>query len=390
MIDVLKKALNTFKFFIEFIKFKTARFFVRNWNKDTKVYLISERGTDARDNGYHFFKYICENFPDKEVYYVIDIKSADYQKVKRIGNVVKYRSWKHYKLFAAPTIKISTHIMGYSPSIHFFIKYHRKKKLPGKHIFLQHGITQNNPVGLYAEKCNLDVFICGAEPEYKYVCENFHYKNNEVKHTGLARYDALHDCGIKEQILVMPTWRIYIKGLSPQQLSESVYIKAWNALLNDKRLIECLQKAGIKLVFYPHYEMQPFLNLFSTTNADVVEIADFAHYDVQQLLKESMLLITDYSSVFFDFAYMKKPMIYYQFDQSEFFEKHYQKGYFDYYEDGFGPVVMASNDLIEEIIRIIQEGVYMDSKYLERSQKFFPLYDKNNCARIFNEIQKLL
>lgn len=41
-------------------------------------------------------------------------------------------------------------------------------------------------------------------------------------------------------------------------------------------------------------------------------------YDVQQLLKESLLLITDYSSVFFDMMYMNKPVIFYQFDENQY------------------------------------------------------------------------
>jgi hypothetical protein len=36
-----------------------------------EIYIVCERGTDARDNGYHLFKYIVENHPEKNVYYII-------------------------------------------------------------------------------------------------------------------------------------------------------------------------------------------------------------------------------------------------------------------------------------------------------------------------------
>ena len=52
------------------------------------IYLISERGTDARDNGYHMFRYIRQNHPEDEAYYVITKDSADYPKVAELGKVV--------------------------------------------------------------------------------------------------------------------------------------------------------------------------------------------------------------------------------------------------------------------------------------------------------------
>ena len=64
------------------------------------VWIVSERGSDARDNGYHFFKYIRENHPEIKAYYIIEKKSADYHKVAKLGNIVKYKSLKHHFLFA--------------------------------------------------------------------------------------------------------------------------------------------------------------------------------------------------------------------------------------------------------------------------------------------------
>ena len=60
---------------------------------------------------------------------------------------------------------------------------------------------------------------------------------------------------------------------------------------------------------------------------------DNSEIDIQNLLKDSALMITDYSSVFMDFAYMEKPEIYFQFDEDQFRSTHYAKGYFDYKKD---------------------------------------------------------
>lgn len=356
--------------------------------KNRTIYLISERGYDARDNGYYMFRYIRQIYPEREVYYVINEKSADYKKVKNIGNTVETGSIKHYLLFIAAQYKISTHIMGYAPDMLFYISFNIKHRIPGKQIFLQHGVIKDDMIGLYAENTKLDMFVCGAKPEYEYVKSHFHYKGNEVKYTGLARYDGLQDNITKRQILIMPTWRVYLKTLTETELLQSEYFVLWNKVLNDDKLLKKLEEANVQLVFYPHYELQQYIKYFQSTSGNVI-IADFTNFDVQTLLKESKLLITDFSSVFFDFAYMEKPSIYYQFDEKTFNEKHYQKGYFDYQEMGFGEVVLEHEKLVEKIVQYINKDFMFEEKYKKRVEHFFELKDSNNCARIFREIEEL-
>lgn len=358
------------------------------YNKNREVYLVSERGTDARDNGYHFFKYLRRQHPEIEAYYVIDKNSPDYDKVARFGKTLQWKSMRHRFIFIGAKYKISTHIMGFSPNIDFYNKMNEVFPLVGKKIFLQHGIIKDDLPQLYEEKTKLDMFVCGAKPEYDFIRSKFHYKNGEVKYTGLARYDALSNYSTENQILIMPTWRMYFNNQTNEEIEQSVYVKAWNDILSNERLIEKLKERNLTLFFYPHYEMQKHISLFKSSSDHVV-IADFASYDVQDLLKKSKLLITDYSSVFFDFAYMMKPCIYYQFDLNEFTEHHYGRGYFNYEKDGFGRVVSDSETLIEEIIKIINRNYELEERYRGNICRFFQKHDTNNCQRIFEEICKL-
>lgn len=352
------------------------------------IYLISERGNEARDNGYHLFKYYREKYPEKEVYYVITRNSADLPKIEHLGNIVIYRSLRHYMLFIASNYKISTHIMGFSPNRFFYTNYSKLIHLRGKKIFLQHGVIKDDLPQLYQEKTELDMFVCGARPEYDFVNSKFHYDDGQVVYTGLARFDGLWERKTKNQILIMPTWRMYLKYTDDKEVQDSEYVHAWNSLLNNEKLLKIIEKENITLIFYPHYEMQTYLHFFGSKSEKVI-IADIEHYDVQQLLKESKLLITDYSSVYFDFAYMNKPCVYYQFDRKKFFERHYEKGYFDYKKMGFGPVEKEESFVIEDIIEIIENNFEMQRIYQERVKQFFEKYDKCNCNRIANEIEKL-
>jgi len=348
------------------------RFFV------TKDYwIICERGYDARDNAYFFYKYMKREHPEQKVYYVIDSKSSDYHKVK--DDAIEYKSIKTLiKVFLSSKI-ISTHygkiVFGLSQ------KYFRLSGLQNKFYFLQHGIIGNFLSGLHYNNAPMNAFFCGAYPEYNYVKNTFNHPDGVVKYTGLARFDNLHNSNIKRQILVMPTWRSWCNI----DFEKSQYFKCWMGFLNDKKLLKALDEHNVKLVFYPHFELQKHIHLFKSESENVF-IASFADYDVQSLLKESALLITDYSSVHFDFAYMKKPTIYYQFDSERFFSEHYGRGFFDYKTMGFGKVCDEHGEFVDEVVSFMNESFVLETEYAERIEDFFPLHDTKNCERIYNVI----
>jgi CDP-glycerol glycerophosphotransferase (TagB/SpsB family) len=187
----------------------------------------------------------------------------------------------------------------------------------------------------------------------------------------------------------MPTWRKYLKGFSETEFKSSEYYQRFTSLLCNKSLHCLLDQYDYDLVFYPHYEIQRYIHLFSSNHPRVV-IAGFANYDVQELLLESSLLLTDYSSVFFDFAYMKKPVIYYQFDYDTFRRRHYNEGYFDYYTMGFGDVKTTEDELLSAIRNVLEAGCVMDEKYKRISDDFFKLNDTHNCERIYHCILDLV
>lgn len=345
--------------------------------KTKDYWIIVERGYDARDNAYYFYEYMKREHPEQKVYYIIDSKSADYQRVKE--DAIEYKSLKTiFRVYRSEKI-ISTH---YGTAIYNLSgRYIHLPKINHKFYFLQHGIIKDNIIGLHFKNAPKRLFICGAYPEYQYVKETYGYPDGIVRYTGLARFDNLHNFETKKQILVMPTWRSWCDT----DFKNSEYFKCWNEFLNNQSLINYLENNNVQLIFYPHYEVQKHLSLFST-KSDKIILASFEDYDVQTLLKESAVLVTDYSSVYFDFAYMKKPVIYYQFDKERFFSHHYNKGYFDYETMGFGKVCESETEVINELNIIIQDQLKLNSYYLKRTENFFPLYDDKNCERIYNAI----
>ena len=387
-----------FFFVWQSIKREINKILSHNANRENDVWLFCERRNEARDNAFVFFQYMREKYPQLPAFYVIDKESMDYQKVKKYGNVLAYGSQEHKKYFVKAKYLISSHARGEiepwrSDMLGWFWREYRKKK----YIFLQHGVIPNDVSYILGRKRqHFDIFICGAKPEYDFILDQFGYDESVVKYTGLARYDCLHDTQAKHQILLMPTWRSELcqpswtdkRIVKDEVFINSEYYKRFQDVINNKKLQEMLQKKNIELVFYPHFEVQQYLKYFYT-DCDNIVLASKEKYDVQTLLKESKLLITDYSSVFFDFAYMHKPSVFYQFDGEHFFKEHYQKGYFDYRRDGFGDVVTEENDLINSIQKVVENNFAMEEKYYKRIGRFFPLHDKKNCERIYNEIVTL-
>ena len=349
-----------------------------------QIWLVSERGQEARDNAYWFFLYLKQNHPEIESKYIISKKSVDRARLLAYNNdLIDYGSFNHYRYLWIASHFVSTHIMGYTTNMMFFCSLDKKFNIfkNKKKIFLQHGITKNKLRDLYSDRVNLDLFCCGAKLEYDVISANFGFANGIVKYTGLCRYDNLNNYSTKRQILIMPTWRKYI---DKNHFEDSEYFKTWSSLLISPILAELLEKYDYEAVFYPHYEIHGFINKFKEleTSSRII-IAGF-DYDVQTLLKESAFLVTDFSSVYFDMLYMHKPVLFYMFDSELFYSKHYTKGYIS--DDCLGEVAVDLDGIISHIEKILENNCKLQDKRKQIIAELFPRRDSNNCQRVFDSI----
>lgn len=355
------------------------------------LYLICESKDTARDNGYWLYKYIREKHPADYCFYAIDKKSHDYEKVAKFGKnrVINFGSLKHWFFYLAATYNLSSQKAG-NPNAPFFYLLHVKLNLFNNRVFLQHGIIPNDTKWLYYENTRFKKFVCGAKPEYNFIKEKFGYPRGNLIYTGLPRYDNLENPKIdKKSILVMPTWRNWLGRDSNalqknQDFAETPFAKNWKSFLDDPRLIKFLEENDYTLYFYPHQNMQKYLDFFKSTskNIKIVSMTE----DIQSYLKKCALLITDYSSVFMDFAYMKKPALFFQFDEKEYRQKQYGEGYFSYKKDGFGKVVDTVQSLIKAIKDSAKNNFEITDFYSKRIDNFFERHDNKNCERVYNEV----
>lgn len=367
--------------------------------KRREIWLISDRIMAADDSGEILFRYIMKHKSDNniKVYFVLSKKSDEFQNIAKAGPVLNYGSLKHKMLFLLSDKVISSEATdGIVNAI--------GRKLPWvidlytfDFVFLQHGIIRDDISNwLHKYNKNIKMFVTSVKPEYKSIIEgNYAYDENVVKLTGLPRYDNLTNKP-KNKIILMPTWRDNLAGpVDPKtgmrqynpDFTDSEYYTFFNSLMHDERLLEGMRRQEIKGEFYIHPSFESQTNDFKGN--DVFTIKEMPH-DYPRAKSEARMMITDYSSVAFDFAYLEKPVIYAQFDTDTFYNLHTSEtGYFAYDKDGFGPVTNTVDNTVKEIVEMLEHDFTMEDKYKQRVNKFFAFRDKDNSKRVYEEIIKL-
>lgn len=145
-----------------------------------------------------------------------------------------------------------------------------------------------------------------------------------------------------------------------------------------------MRQLGYSGKFLLHPMMQNYTGCF--TGNDVFRIATPTDY--HRLFTEGALLVTDYSSTFFDFCYLQKPVVYTQFDEETFFAgQMYDRGYFDYRRDGFGPVCTDLDSTVAAICAALDADCALQAPYTDRVAHFYAYHDDQNARRIYDAVR---
>lgn len=367
--------------------------------KRKELWLISDRISEAADNGEAFYSYLQNNPVAVNYYFAINKDSGSYDRLRKKGyrlvNLLGLR-YKFLVLIADKVISSNADDMIFNPFLDNWSGYADIKNI--KFVFLQHGLTKDDLSRQY-NRWNIafDMVVTSTQEEYDSFVKNkgYGFGKDVVKLTGMPRLDELKDES-KNTVALIPTWRKGLDGgldkrtgrrLYSPIFKETDYFKFYNDVLTDKRLKKVFEKKGVVGKFYLHPSFAAQAKDFSKNG--IFEIQKMP-YDYRRVFSESCLLITDYSSVAFDFAYLKKPVVYSQFDRPGFFNGHtYKEGYFSYVDDGFGPVVHTHKDLVDAIIAYINTDCAMEGAYMQRVDKLFTFNDTNNSKRVYEAIREI-
>lgn len=354
-------------------------------HKQNECWLIGENyGVCLDDNAYKFFKYCILKHTEIDVYFVTKkISFKYYPELINDKNILVYGSSRHIRKLILSNAIIFSHTK--RDIIYKYIcPLIDKNKVK---VFLQHGVTAFKKFNKeYLNNVNyIDIIIATSDREKNILSECIGINTKNIKTTGFPRFDYLSKNKIvKRQILYIPTWRDWIN----KEFNKTDFYKKIQSLLSNSYLSNQLRKNNIIIKFYLHKNMANKLQFFYNTNPDVIKFVKLGEESVQKLINQSCLMITDYSSVAWDFLYLKKPVIMYQYDLNDY--QKYRGSYIDFNTFEFGDIIYYEVDLIAKIIQYINDDFIFSKAKSNLHKKYFEFYDKNNSQRVFTEIQEIL
>lgn len=372
--------------------------FIYHLGQRKPVWLVADRPHIANDNGEHFFKYLMASdlTKTKDIRFVLQKESRDYPRLRAIGPVLDYGSFAHkmkyfeaQKIISAAANDLETKLLGGSQGFY-------RNLVNFDFVYLRHGVAKDDQSKwLNKQNKNIRILLSTSTREHDaIIAGTYGYTAREVKLTGLPRYDNLYD-ERQNKITILPTWRKNIEGGRIKGSAEREYIldfkdteycRFYNALINDERLLASMRKHGFTGSFYLHPVLEKQSAHFKGN--DIITVGNTVA-DYQTVFRESSIMVTDFSSVAFDFAYLKKPLIYSQFDEATFYQDHsWDRGYFTYREDGFGPVTNTVEETVDALIHYMENGCQMEDVYVNRVEEFFPYTDRNNCKRVLEAVME--
>lgn len=240
-----------------------------------------------------------------------------------------------------------------------------------------------------------DYIICSSDFFVDNFVSAFRVKKENILITGFPRNDIMFDSTSREHleydaygtydrlksfnkdakvILYMPTFR-------DDEISSKDY--NINKIIDFEKLNNFLNRTNTYFIMKLH----PLITVKLEDNYDRIVIPP-SNFDVYPILNKVDILITDYSSVYFDFLLTGKPIIFYPYD----LEKYTKDGrglYIDYNEFTPGPKVFTFEELLEwmaSFIRGEDEFVHARRRVMDLSFKYI---DGKSSERIYNIIYNL-
>jgi glycosyltransferase involved in cell wall biosynthesis len=370
------------------------------------AWVLIDRIHDADDNAERLFEYLRAHRRDVNARFVLEAGTPDWARLARTERrrLVPYgsREWRSLMLNARWLLSSHSDRPITRPAAVL-----RLDPRPGwKFGFLQHGVIKDD-LSPWLNRYQHDLFVVSTQPEYESVAADgtaYRVTAKEVRLTELPRFDRLRRVsasvapGERDLVIVAPTWRSWLArpladGSQRHDLSDEVlgsdYLRRWLDLLAAPEIAAAAASRGWRVGFMPHPNLQELLDRIALPGH--VEPLRFAGADVQALYARLGTLVTDYSSVAFNAAYLDRPTVYYQFDRARMLSGDHvgRAGYFDYERDGFGPVAVVHADAVAAVVAAIEHGPAPAEPYARRIAATFPWRDGRACERVVAAIEEL-
>lgn len=366
-----------------------------------QAWAFMDRADLAGDNAEHLYRWVREHRPDINAWFILRQDSADWRRLEAEGfRLVPYGTIGHQVLLNTASEYLSSHagvdvfrprgdrLVGRNPSWRF--------------TFLQHGVIHND-LSIWLNNQKIDLFVTSTHDEYSGIVGDgspYIFTDREVRLTGLPRFDELRrradECPwqARRTILIAPTWRnsLFLPAARPGEprrpapgFEQSDYVRSLVGILNDRRLHAAAEAHGLQIVFLPHPNVGEHFPRHRIPES--VRVTSYAETNVQDLLSDARVFVTDYSSVAFDAAFAEAAVVYMQTDTGSVFggDHTLHRGYFRFEEHGFGPVCTSVEESVDAIVNALS-SVEATRRFRDLARDTFAHWDANARARLVHEL----
>ena len=357
-------------------------------NNKHNIVLMAEN-LNAGDNSFELFKYAL-NHGEKNVFYVVSnniYQQEDNPEIKK--HMVVHNSSQHHRL-----LELSNKWIGsYSLSLELLPTDGKYKDIhmnfiPAKWYFIPHGMAVGDKDVSMLSHWNWGnpfMTFTNSLLERDAYADMYGFKN--VVSLGSPRMDKWYNGKLEKQIIIFFTWRMGLTNHTVQK--EETFIDSEYVKIALEVVFEVLKTKKDYEVFYVfHHEVEKAgidKYIKSVLEDEKINYIYFSEVDgirkFNNAFRDSRILITDFSSVAYDFAYKKSGKVIYYL-QEEFIKYHYTL-LDKFYDIQLG--VIAKN--IDELRReLLIENVSKEEE--KRREDFFFSNDNHNTERVYNAIFK--
>ena len=342
-------------------------------------------------NAYLLFEYYIKN-NETNAYYVINVQSELYQmllKKKQTNNLIPIHN--HDNLYET----IYPYLLDSKIIVNSFIYMDLQKVVSRvnylKYLFITHaiGYFKTKVISVQFDNLRKDKrnIIISSPFEYEKYKNKLKYSDSYMHKAGLPRYDRLNSVqrNISENkcILISLTYRKYNNDV----YKKSLYKKNLETFLNDTSLITFLKSRNIDIIYIQHHYDFLRKRPFNQSNFQYIKYRNqsfLSHY-----IEQCSLLITDFSTVCFDFMFLNKPVLFYLIDFKDKINFE-EKIYMNYNQNNiyFGNVFSDLKPLIEKIQNYTINDFNIEDELKKKYESVF-YYKTNITERIVQIINNI-
>lgn len=252
-----------------------------------------------------------------------------------------------------------------------------------------HAVSQDHKKLFYSQSKEWDYLVSANRFSTEVFERAFCFPREKIIETGYPRNDILYsehagriaeevkrELGIpkgKRVILYAPTWR-------DNQFYEKAKYK-FTLVLDLERMRREFGNDSV-LLLRTHYYIADRLEL---SGLDDFVYNGSGYGDVSRLYLVSDICITDYSSVFFDFANLKRPLLFFAYDLEDYKEE-IRGMYLDMEKELPGPVVQTNDELIDALRHLDEVTEQYRERYEQFYDKFCHIDDGNAAERVVQAV----